>query len=230
MKTKSLVIIMIIIASTSLVMKENQSFAAFSNSADFSLEFGPISNDFIGLSSKDFQVKSTLNTSICGNGIGETGEECDGSDFNGSTCATYGFTSGSLQCVSCEIISSDCSNDNGNGEGSGYRPGYTAQGHFYQATTIVDDEEAVVEEIVEEVAEEVAEESIKEKPEEESIPVEITVQEPVDEVVPARVGQPDNILVGMDGGGRGQKKKIQRQKKKFLSSYLISILRLTSIR
>lgn len=41
---------------------------------------------------------------ICGNGVKETGEACDGSDFGGATCASYACTGGSLTCTGCAAI------------------------------------------------------------------------------------------------------------------------------
>jgi hypothetical protein len=35
---------------------------------------------------------------VCGNGIKETGENCDGADLGGQTCVTQGFGSGTLRC------------------------------------------------------------------------------------------------------------------------------------
>lgn len=46
---------------------------------------------------------------LCGNGIKEGSEECDGSDFGGLTCSDFGFTGGSLSCTTeCKIDTSGC--------------------------------------------------------------------------------------------------------------------------
>lgn len=46
---------------------------------------------------------------VCGNGVRETGEACDGADFGGFTCATVGYASGSLGCESsCLFDYSQC--------------------------------------------------------------------------------------------------------------------------
>lgn len=47
---------------------------------------------------------------VCGNGAIETGEQCDGTNFGGPTCASYGYNGGTLQCVGCLISTAACSN------------------------------------------------------------------------------------------------------------------------
>jgi len=60
---------------------------------------------------------------VCGDKTVQPGEECDGADFNGRTCATYGFSSGQLICKGdCKIDSSGCTgtencNDNADNDG-----------------------------------------------------------------------------------------------------------------
>lgn len=47
--------------------------------------------------------------SVCGNGVIDPGEECDGSDFGGATCDSEGYDGGSLSCTDdCEIDTSLC--------------------------------------------------------------------------------------------------------------------------
>ena len=58
-------------------------------------------------------------SATCGNGIGETGEDCDGSDMRGATCQTLGSLYGSAGCTAgCAYDTSDCTDtrfvDNGN--------------------------------------------------------------------------------------------------------------------
>jgi len=45
----------------------------------------------------------------CGNGILETGEQCDGTSLGGATCMSLGYTSGTLACTtSCTFDTSGC--------------------------------------------------------------------------------------------------------------------------
>lgn len=59
-------------------------------------------------------------SSVCGNGILETGEQCDGSALAGQTCASRGYASGTLTCNSnCTFNTSGCSSGGGGGGGGG---------------------------------------------------------------------------------------------------------------
>src|SRR5207249_1162614 len=47
--------------------------------------------------------------SFCGNGVINGREECDGADLGGRTCATLGFTGGTLGCTSaCRLSTRSC--------------------------------------------------------------------------------------------------------------------------
>lgn len=47
--------------------------------------------------------------SVCGNGIVESGEQCDGLSFNGQTCLAHGFDGGTLLCLTdCTVNFSQC--------------------------------------------------------------------------------------------------------------------------
>ncbi len=57
---------------------------------------------------------------LCGNGVLDSGEQCDQSNLNDQTCAALGFLGGKLQCgASCQFDTSGCTNtrfvDNGDG-------------------------------------------------------------------------------------------------------------------
>lgn len=57
----------------------------------------------------NYKVKTDWVTLTCGNGLLETGEQCDGSLLGGETCASRGFTSGTLRCGSnCVFDTSAC--------------------------------------------------------------------------------------------------------------------------
>jgi|GEM_PF-4531523 len=48
-------------------------------------------------------------TASCGNGDIGPGEECDGTDFDGKTCASFSATGGTLKCTAaCKIDTSSC--------------------------------------------------------------------------------------------------------------------------
>jgi len=45
---------------------------------------------------------------VCGNQVAEFGEGCDGADFRGATCRSYGFESGTLACDQCDVDLGGC--------------------------------------------------------------------------------------------------------------------------
>ena len=56
---------------------------------------------------------------VCGNGVKESGEQCDGSDLNSATCVSRGYDRGTLSCkADCTFDTSSCSNDGGGGSSS----------------------------------------------------------------------------------------------------------------
>jgi hypothetical protein len=71
-------------------------------------------------------ITATVKIPICGDGIVESPEECDGSSLSGGSCTTRGFTGGSLSCtIACEFDTSLCtstpisSGSSGGGGGGG---------------------------------------------------------------------------------------------------------------
>lgn len=95
-------------------------------------------NGFIFLFSKiseAAQINATIKISVCGNGVVESGEQCDGADLGGKTCSNYvGFNGGTLGCLpSCQANTSQCtytapslppasSSGGGGGGGGGFLP------------------------------------------------------------------------------------------------------------
>ena len=55
--------------------------------------------------------------SVCGNGIIESGESCDGLNLDGQTCVSRGFSSGVLACNACSFNTSGCKRSGGGGGG-----------------------------------------------------------------------------------------------------------------
>ncbi|MFH0943000.1 MAG: hypothetical protein V1810_02380 [Candidatus Beckwithbacteria bacterium] len=54
-------------------------------------------------------LEATVKISICGNGIVEGGEDCEGLDLNGEDCVSLGYGPGTLSCdISCSFDTYDC--------------------------------------------------------------------------------------------------------------------------
>jgi hypothetical protein len=61
---------------------------------------------------------------VCGNGVAESSEGCDGMDLRGATCEKFGYTGGTLSCFdtcqldysSCTLMESVCGNGTVEGE------------------------------------------------------------------------------------------------------------------
>ena len=74
-------------------------------------------------------------SSLCGNGVIDSGEECDGSNLAGQTYMSRGFSGGSLSCnPNCTINTSLCTSGGGGGGGGGYTApvtGVTLSGRAY---------------------------------------------------------------------------------------------------
>lgn len=76
----------------------------------------------------------------CGDSIISVGEDCDTANLNGETCATQGFTSGTLACTaSCTFNTSACSVSSGGGGGGGSNSGkaqVVLSGRAYPRSTV----------------------------------------------------------------------------------------------
>jgi hypothetical protein len=57
-------------------------------------------------------VTTTAETEpLCGDGLRQAGEECDGDDFSGQSCLDLGFNTGELVCTpGCLVSTVNCSN------------------------------------------------------------------------------------------------------------------------
>ena len=59
-------------------------------------------------------------THVCGDGVITEGEECDGSNLDGKTCVSLGYTGGTLACkADCTFDKSACTSGGGGGPGGG---------------------------------------------------------------------------------------------------------------
>lgn len=69
-----------------------------------------ISAVFVWQAQATIQVKAVVpNAALCGNGVRNVGEQCDGSALGGKTCTTLGFGGGTLGCTSvCTYQISAC--------------------------------------------------------------------------------------------------------------------------
>ena len=55
------------------------------------------------------QVNLTVQLSVCGNEIGEGGEDCDGTDLKGQSCEDLGYAGGTLSCtIACDFETDLC--------------------------------------------------------------------------------------------------------------------------
>ena len=93
-------------------------------------------------------------SAVCGNGVKESGEQCDGSDLAGASCTSQGYTGGTLSCsASCTFNTSACTSGGGGGGGGGGgvtiapETGITISGYAYpglEVTLLKDAQVALV--------------------------------------------------------------------------------------
>ncbi len=57
------------------------------------------------------EVTITPPPPVCGNGMAEGTELCDGLDFRSRTCVSEGFVGGMLACVNCQISTEGCTRE-----------------------------------------------------------------------------------------------------------------------
>lgn len=102
---------------------------ASSASASYYLEGGLVPIESLGESADYVQEMLPIgNSSICGNNILEEGEECDGHQLDGTTCASFGFNTGTPLCNNdcLSFNTSACSNQSGGSGGGGASGGSAA--------------------------------------------------------------------------------------------------------
>lgn len=72
--------------------------------------FSARASDQAGNQGSSNSLSYTISSSICGNGVINSGEQCDGSNLGGQSCSTQGFAGGNLLCSSsCSFVTSQCS-------------------------------------------------------------------------------------------------------------------------
>lgn len=67
--------------------------------------------DFVTCTRATFGDVNVEATNVCGDGVVDFNEACDGENLNGATCASFGLGEGSVVCASdcASIITADCS-------------------------------------------------------------------------------------------------------------------------
>lgn len=66
-------------------------------------------NSVFSQGSSTESIEATIKISVCGNGIIEGGEDCEGSDLGGQTCLDLGYAGGTLVCdIACTFDTSGC--------------------------------------------------------------------------------------------------------------------------
>ncbi|MBM4376450.1 MAG: hypothetical protein FJ095_15320, partial [Deltaproteobacteria bacterium] len=70
---------------------------------------GDASSSSSSSSSSSASSSGSGGNNLCGNGMLDKGEACDGQDFGSKTCADYGLAGGQLQCNKfCTVVVSGC--------------------------------------------------------------------------------------------------------------------------
>lgn len=86
------------------------------SASQFFVEGGVVSLQGTG-NGTTMQVDAPAAVAVCGDGIREGVEDCDGNDFGALNCQVFGFSAGNLRCTAlCTIESDDCTNANGTAE------------------------------------------------------------------------------------------------------------------
>jgi hypothetical protein len=59
---------------------------------------------------QELEIPILIRGPVCGNGILEFKEKCEGTDLHGLTCQYFGFDGGNLECVNCQVSKDGCFN------------------------------------------------------------------------------------------------------------------------
>lgn len=59
---------------------------------------------------QELEIPVNIRSSVCGNGIVELEEQCEGTEVN-SACYRFGFDAGEVVCTNCRVDISDCYNE-----------------------------------------------------------------------------------------------------------------------
>lgn len=60
---------------------------------------------------QEIDIPVLIRAPMCGNGVLEYREDCEGNDLHGLTCEYYSFDGGSLSCDNCQVNKEDCFNE-----------------------------------------------------------------------------------------------------------------------
>lgn len=75
----------------------------------------------LSVDAQSVTVTATAQT-LCGDGIVQSPEQCDGVNLDGATCSSLGYSGGTLSCASnCVFVTNQCTNASGGGNGGGGR-------------------------------------------------------------------------------------------------------------
>jgi len=67
-----------------------------------------VGSKYVFATSSDY-IDATIKLSVCGDGVIEGFEDCEGTDLNDETCFSLGYVSGTLSCdASCEFDETEC--------------------------------------------------------------------------------------------------------------------------
>ena len=69
---------------------------------------GAISEIEVEGSSDNYNLRNVYAFPYCGNFLINAGEQCDGGNLGGLTCEDFGYEYGSLSCLNCQIITTEC--------------------------------------------------------------------------------------------------------------------------